>query len=243
MGLLSQMNDPMVNDSDRVLLTTNKCGFRMRHLMLSLVDILPHGIKESKCSKVMDALEMAEMNECRYFIHLEEKKDESYLYMADKEGCGIQFLVLNVHTLEELKFNGNCIKHSRMILSFSDKFDTPELQLTKHMLSKIFEVPKVGKTKPFIDHLMHFNICDGKIWIRHFEMKGGEKLIEIGPRVTLWPLRVFAGPCKGEVLYSNPHYVSQHKLNVYERKISRKNDGREKKNFVTEVDDDTIFKK
>eukprot|EP00834_Sanchytrium_tribonematis_P001557 NODE_39_length_35218_cov_0.479655.p20 type:complete len:245 gc:universal NODE_39_length_35218_cov_0.479655:5079-4345(-) len=243
MGLMSKiMDDRTENDYESVLVATNKCGFRPRHLVTSLLGILPHSVKESKCSRVMECLELAEMNECKYFLYLEEKKEETYLYMADRLGYGIQFLLTNIHTLEELKFNGNCIKHSRMILSFSEDFDNPELQLVKSLISNIFEIPKMSKTKPFIDHVMHFNLCDGRIWIRHYEMKDEETLIEIGPRMTLWPLRVFSGPCKGELLYSNPEYISRHKLDVYERKISKKNLGREKPVPAQGVEEDSIFK-
>ena len=243
MGLMAQMMDKESESNDTVLVATNRCGYRLRHLMLSFIDILPHSIKESKCSRVMDCLELAEMNECKYFMYLEEKKEEAYLYLGDRLGYGIQFQLLNVHTLEELKFNGNCIKYSRLVLSFSEDFDTPELQMAKHLISRIFEIPKMTKTKPFIDHMMHFNMCDNKIWVRHFEMKDTDTLVEIGPRMTLWPLKVFSGPCRGELVYSNPEYVSKHKMGVYERKMSKKNMGRETTNIVADAEDpNSIFK-
>eukprot|EP00835_Amoeboradix_gromovi_P003339 NODE_216_length_14242_cov_0.417592.p8 type:complete len:244 gc:universal NODE_216_length_14242_cov_0.417592:12290-13021(+) len=243
MGLVSQMMESEQEKIDTVIISTNKCGYRLRHLMLSLIDILPHSIKESKCSRVMDCLELTEMNESKYFMYLEEKKEEAYLYLGDRLGYGIQFQLLNVHTLEELKFNGNCIKYSRILLSFSEGFDTPEMQMAKHLISRIFDIPKMSKTKPFIDHMIHFNTCDNKIWVRHFEMKDSENLVEIGPRMTLSILKVFSGPCRGELLYSNPEYVSKHKLGVYERKISKKNAVREKTNIVPDVVDDSIFQK
>ncbi|KAG8172581.1 hypothetical protein JTE90_010696, partial [Oedothorax gibbosus] len=43
-------------------------------------------------------------------------------------------LIENVHTMEELKLTGNCLKASRPILSFDNSFDKePHLMLLKEL--------------------------------------------------------------------------------------------------------------
>jgi ribosome biogenesis protein BRX1 len=77
-----------------------------------------------------------------------------------------------VHTMDELKFNGNCLKGSRPILSFDAGFDSgPQYKLMKEMLTQAFGTPKGHpKSKPFIDHVFSFSLADGKIWFRNFQV-------------------------------------------------------------------------
>ena len=85
----------------------------------------------------------------------------------------------------------------------------------KEMLSNVFNTPKNHpKSKPFIDHVISFNYYDGRIWMRVYQIlnqqeeKFTEKddieklvLIEIGPRITLFPIKAFEGSMGGESLW------------------------------------------
>jgi ribosome biogenesis protein BRX1 len=77
-----------------------------------------------------------------------------------------------VHTMDELKFTGNSLKGSRPILSFDAGFDSaPQYKLMKELLTQAFGTPKGHpKSKPFIDHVFSFNLADGKIWFRNFQV-------------------------------------------------------------------------
>lgn len=87
-------------------------------------------------------------------------------------GPSVKFLVSNIHTTEELKLTGNCLKYSRPLLSFDAGFDTtPCLQLIKEMLVHVFNTPKNHpKSKPFIDHVLSFSVFDGRIWFRAYQI-------------------------------------------------------------------------
>jgi len=79
------------------------------------------------------------------------------------------------------------------------------------------------KSKPFVDHVFSFTILDGRIWFRNYQIAWKEKgklgkgakdidpetnLVEVGPRFTLCPIRVFEGTFGGPTLYENPDYIS-----------------------------------
>lgn len=37
--------------------------------------------------------------------------------------------------------------------------------------AQIFAVPKTARrAKPFVDHILNFSICDGKIWFRNYQV-------------------------------------------------------------------------
>lgn len=105
-------------------------------------------------------------------------------------GPSIKMHVQNIHTMDELKMTGNCLKGSRGLLSFDKGFDETEWgRLTKEVFThvrssvfsrvkskligfmKIFGVPQTArKAKPFIDHILTFSILDNKIWFRNFQV-------------------------------------------------------------------------
>lgn len=62
-----------------------------------------------------------------------------YLWMSNiVNGPSMKFLVHNVHTMDELRMSGNCLKASRPILSFDAKFDTqPYLALIKCLIAQV----------------------------------------------------------------------------------------------------------
>lgn len=113
---------------------------------------------------------------------------------------------------------GNCLKGSRPLLSFDEKFTThAHYSLLKELLTQIFGVPNHHpKSQPFFDHVYTFSILDNRIWFRNFQIlteDGG--LAEIGPRFVLNPVKIFAGSFGNDTLWDNPHYISPAKVIKY----------------------------
>merc|ERR1711943_161400 len=99
--------------------------------------------------------------------------------------------------MSDLSFTGNHVKGSRPVLSFQQIFNTkPHLQLFKELLKQVFNIPKNYKSKPFFDHVLSFSLCDGKIWIRNYQVVIPPSkqnldalcLNEVGPRFSLQPI-------------------------------------------------------
>jgi len=185
--------------------------------------LLPHSKKESKinCAKNMDEInEICDLKSCNNCLFFEvKKKQDLYLWVAKSpNGPSGKFFVQNVHTMDELKLTGNCLHGSRPILSFDDQFDSaPHWKLLKELFTQVFGTPKGHpKSKPFIDHVFTFSICDGNIWFRNYQVVEDEisrkrsdtKIVEIGPRFVLQPMKIFNQSFYGETLYQNINFIS-----------------------------------
>lgn len=141
--------------------------------MSDIIDMLPHSKKEAKVERkiakevINDCCYQRSCNNCIYF---ESRKGKDFFMwlMKSPEGPSFKFMVQNIHTSDELKLTGNCLKYSRPLLSFDSSFDQePHLQLMKEMFVHAFNTPKSHpKSKPFIDHVMSFNYYDGRVWFR-----------------------------------------------------------------------------
>jgi ribosome biogenesis protein BRX1 len=250
-------------NKQRVLVLSSRgITYRYRHLMNDIRDLLPHSKKDVKLDEKHNLYmlnEICELKNCNNCIFFEvRKKQDLYLWIAKvPHGPSIKFHVLNVHTMDELKFTGNALKGSRPILSFDQAFDTfPHYQLMKELFIQVFGTPKGHpKSKPFIDHVLAFFIADNKIWFRnyqiteeHVQKKKTEKaLVEIGPRFVLNPVKILAGSFGGPVLFENPHYVSPNVQRSYERmqlakkyqiKLKQRRQSEKKKNTEELVDKD-----
>lgn len=176
--------------------------------------------------------EIAETKSCNTAVFFEvRKKRDLFLWVAHTpSGPSVKFHVVNVHTMDELRLTGNCLKGSRPILAFDRGFDdeaaSPHLAVVRELLTQAFATPRGHpKSQPFHDHVLNFGLADGKIWVRHYQvldkaadakaaakmLAGGEQptvLVEIGPRFVLDVVRVFAGSMGGATLYASPTYVS-----------------------------------
>jgi ribosome biogenesis protein BRX1 len=213
-------------NKQRVLLLSSRgITHRMRHLMNDLETLLPHVKKDSKLdskSQLHLLPEIADLNNCNNTLYFEARRHEDLYMWATKtpNGPSIKLHVQNVHTMDELKMTGNCLKGSRGILSFDKAFDETEWgKLTKEIFTHIFGVPPLArKAKPFIDHVLTFSILDNKIWFRNFQILEKDplqpngppqtSLVEIGPRFVLTPIRIFEGAFGGATVYSNPEFVT-----------------------------------
>jgi ribosome biogenesis protein BRX1 len=163
--------------------------------------------------------ELAEMDNCNNCLFLETRRHEDlYMWLSKTpNGPSIRFLVQNVHTMDELRMTGNHLKGTRPLLSFDKAFDSsPHWKLIKEILCHTFNVPRGHpRSKPFFDHIFSFTLADGRIWFRNFQIveegtssSSKMSLVEVGPRFTLWPIRIFARSFGGPSLYVNPDYVS-----------------------------------
>lgn len=202
-----------VNKQRTLVLCSRGIGSRERHLMSDLIDLLPHSKKDVKLDDKKNlhlVNELAEMKNCNNCIYFElRRRHDLYMWVSRvPSGPSVKFLVQNVHTMAELKLTGNCMKGSRPLLSFDKKFSMePHWQLMKELLSQTFGSP-LGhpKTKPFVDHVFSFSVCDDKIWFRNFQViydpdpdasdKDAKKtdpvLVEVGPRFVLTPMKILS---------------------------------------------------
>ena len=208
--------------------------------MLDVRTMLPHHKKESKldgAAPLSTVVEIATLKSCDAVLFFEvRKRRDLFLWLAATPGGpSVKFHVVNVHTMDEMRLTGNCLKGSRPILSFDAAFDAPNggaphLRLIRELLGQAFGTPAGHpKAAPFHDHVMHFGWSDNKLWFRHYQIvdkavdaqeakaaaaaageEGGEgvSLVEIGPRFVLDVVRVFAGAMGGPPLWVNPAYVS-----------------------------------
>lgn len=217
-----------MNKQRTLLISSRGVTFRHRHLIQDLSSLLPHSRKEPKLDTKKDLQqlnEIAELYNCNNILFFEARKHKDlYLWLSKPpNGPTIKFYVQNLHTMDELNFTGNCLKGSRPILSFDQRFDTsPHYQLIKELLVHNFGVPPTSrKVKPFIDHVMSFSIVDDKIWVRTYEISNAARnkdeyeegvedlsLVEIGPRFVMTVILILEGSFGGPKIYENKQYVS-----------------------------------
>ncbi|TFY70632.1 hypothetical protein EVG20_g2378 [Dentipellis fragilis] len=201
-------------NKQRVLLLSSRgVTHRMRHLMNDLEALLPHVKKDAKLDSKnhLNLLpELADLHNCNNTLYFEARRHEDlYLWAAKTpNGPSIKLHVQNVHTMDELKMTGNCLKGSRGILSFDAAFEATEWgRLTKEVFTQarggllnlcgdgetdtdaagvqIFGVPaQARKAKPFIDHVLTFSLLDDKIWFRNFQIVEKDPLQPNGPPQT-----------------------------------------------------------
>lgn len=184
--------------------------------MNNLREMMAHSKSENKIESKDYATEIAEVcavRNCSKCIFFENKKRKDlYCWMSSvASGPSVKFLLENIHTMEELKMTGNCLKASRPLLSFDPLFQsTPHWKLLQELLTQIFGLPKNHpKSQPFIDRVYTFTILDHRIWFRHYQIVSEQGAVaEIGPRFVLNPIKIFTGVFGGPVLWTNEHYVS-----------------------------------
>jgi len=234
-----------------LILSSRGITSRQRHLLEDFRTLIPHHKKEGKLDVGNNAPggigraidDIAEMRGCNSVLFLEcRKRQDAYLWIGGggvnrggKEvgiggGPSAKFLVENVHTMDELRLTGNCMKGSRPLLAFDAGFgQREELKLLKCLFTDVFGTPRGHpKSKPFVDRVMGFYYVDGKIWVRNYQIvettsttakeaqtekklhgqAHSTSMVEIGPRFVLNPIRIFRGSFGGQTLFQNQAYVS-----------------------------------
>ncbi|CAK9781995.1 putative ribosomal large subunit assembly and maintenance-related protein [Cutaneotrichosporon oleaginosum] len=211
---------------DKVLLLSSRgVTQRMRHLMADLEALLPHTKKDSKLdskSSLHLLNELADLHSCSNALYFEARRHEDLYMWASRtpNGPSVKCHVQNIHTMDELKMTGNCLKGSRGICVFDGEWDTKEeWKLMKELFSHIFSVPRTSRRlKPFIDHILVFSILDNRIWFRNYQIIEKDplhpsgppqtSLVEIGPRFVLTPIRIFEGSFGGPTVFANQEFVT-----------------------------------
>jgi ribosome biogenesis protein BRX1 len=218
---------------------------RYRHLMDDFRRLIPHHKREVKLD-AKDNLsvinEISEIKACNTTVFFECRKHRDLFLWISKtpSGPSVKFHVVNVHTMDELRLTGNCLRGSRPLINFDASFDSaPHWRLLREILHGVFNTPRGHpKSQPFHDHILGFYIVDNKIWMRHYQIadattdKGERKqmqdtgtdptsLVEIGPRCVLDPIRIFQGSFGGRTLFTNPDYTSPNQLRHQAREAMR----------------------
>src|SRR6266478_8851028 len=84
--------------------------------------------------------ELADLHSCNNTLYFEARRHEDlYLWAAKTpNGPSIKLHVQNIHTMDELKMTGNCLKGSRGLLSFDKAFEETEWgKLTKELFTHV----------------------------------------------------------------------------------------------------------
>lgn len=242
---------------DKVLLICSRgVTLRMRHLMRDLEILLPHTKKGRSPSvplhpigwTLMHSLrsadskldsksslhllnELSDLHSCTNTLYLEARRHEDlYLWLSrSPNGPSVKCHVQNVHTMDELKMTGNCLKGSRGVCVFDGAWEGEECwRLMKEMFThvsgarlderrrwiadrcwvrQVFSVPKTSRRlKPFVDHIMVFSILDSKVWFRNYQV--GSVVFQ---KLVLLPLtRLSLSLSPPPLSYSPPSYSSLH---------------------------------
>lgn len=175
-GTSSFVSDGRYRNKQRCLVLCSRgVTARYRHLLEDLRTLIPHHKKESKLDAGNESTgkavaDICEMRGCNTVLFLEcRKHQDAYLWMGrtggQSPGPSVRFHVTNIHTMDELRLTGNCMKHSRPILSFDSNFGKLEhLKLLKEIFIDVFGTP-LGhpKSKPFVDRVMAFYFADNRV--------------------------------------------------------------------------------
>jgi len=171
---LSQSDGRYRNKQRCLVLCSRQVTARYRHLLEDLRTLIPHHKKESKLDagrndSVGRAVnDIAAMSNCNTVLFLEcRKRTDAYLWLGktSTNGPSVKFHVTNVHTMDELRLTGNCMRGSRPVLSFDDSFASVQhLKLLKELFVDVFGTPRGHpRSKPFVDRVMAFYYADHKV--------------------------------------------------------------------------------
>lgn len=127
-----------------LVLSSRGISQRQRHLMTDLSSLLPHSKKDAKLDSkhhlplLNELCDLANCNNALFF-EARRKHGDLYLWAAKApNGPSVRFHVLNIHTMEELKMTGNCLKGSRPVVVFDKAFDeSPHMALIKEVLMNV----------------------------------------------------------------------------------------------------------
>jgi ribosome biogenesis protein BRX1 len=254
------------NKQRTLVLCSRGTTSQFRHVMEDLRKLMPHCKAESKFEKsssFRDLAEVCEERSCNNCIYFESrKKKDLYMWITRVPmGPSVKFQVLNIHTLGEIRYSGNCLLGSRPMLTFDPAFDkNPHLTVMKELLMQAFGTPRNHpKAKPFVDHVISFFYTDRKIFFRHYQVApyteadlddpDKQNLTEIGPRFVLEPIRMLAGAWSGECIWASENYLSPTALRSslkaamgrkYSVRVSSKT-GREDWEEEQQMDDDELL--
>jgi len=175
---------------------TRNMTHKERHLLQDLRDMLPHTRDHAKVALAGGAdhresredqagghaasstneivKDLCNLHHCNSTVFMESHKhDVAYLWLAQApNGPSLKLKMENIHTADQLRMVGNCLKYSRPLLHFDKEFDQlPHLRVARSLLQTVFNVPRFHpKSKPFVDHIICFFFLDDHIWLRHYQI-------------------------------------------------------------------------
>ncbi|CAG9573234.1 putative ribosome biogenesis protein [Leishmania major strain Friedlin] len=209
----AQTTKKMTNRQKMLVLGARSMTSKDRHLLLDLRGLMPHSREHPKIGRTNtlgdDLIELCGLHQCNSVMFVEpHRNDVSYLWIGQApSGPSIKMQINNVHTADEIRMAGNCLKYSRPLLHFDRDFELhPHLRVAKSLLHMAFNTPRYHpKSKPFVDRIMSFLWLDNHIWVRNYQIvpTSPPSLMEIGPRFTVEPVAIFNGCCKGSVLWKS----------------------------------------
>jgi len=216
-----------LNKQRTLVVASRGISHQERYLVNDFMALLPHAKKECKIEKNTAREELNDIcfnHSCKNALYFEHRRRELVMWLfRSPDGPCAKFQIRNIHTLNEIKLTGNCLKYSRPLLSFDESFEKkPHLKLLKELFTHVFNTPKNHpKSKPFYDHILSFYNVNDHIFFRNFQIVNELKdkfcdgddvdklqIIEIGPRFSLNLMRIFDGPLGGKTIYQNPNYIS-----------------------------------
>ncbi|KEG10214.1 putative ribosome biogenesis protein [Trypanosoma grayi] len=203
----------MTNRQKCLVVGSRNISSKDRHLLADIRGLMPHARDHPKLGRTQglgdDLVDLCSLHQCNSSLFIEaHRHDISYLWIAQApSGPSVKLQLTNVHTADELRMAGNCLKYGRPLLHFDRDFETqPHLRVVKSLLQMTFNTPRYHpKSKPFIDHIVCFFYLDNHIWFRHYQIVDTEpqSLMEIGPRFTLEPTAILNGCFKGNVIWKS----------------------------------------
>ena len=103
-------------NKQRVLLVSSRgVSYLARHIILNLKTLMPHTRTDSKFDRkhgLVELGEIADIRNCNKVIYIEmHKKQDAFMWLsAVPHGPSVKFSMENMHTMQELKLTGNCLK-------------------------------------------------------------------------------------------------------------------------------------
>lgn len=116
------------NRQRTMVFSTRGISGHFKSLVSNITDLLPNSKVEPKLERknirsVID--DLCYERSCNNYLFFDQHKHmDLYLWLCKSPaGPSIKFHVRDIHTTNELKLQGNCLKFSRPLLSFDSAFD------------------------------------------------------------------------------------------------------------------------
>jgi len=214
--LQSTGSKPKYVNKQRILtLMSRGSTFQAKKLLEDLQQMMAHSKHERNVdhkATTADVTELCADHNCNSVLFLESKKNQQdFLWLGDtRKGPGAKFIIDSYYSKDSFKFQGNCLKFSRPLLTFGSRFDENEnTKLLKSIIHTTFNVPRRHpKSQPFVDKIMAFELDpEMRVYIRMYQiLKSGNDCTEIGPQIEMQLVKITEGPLRGETLFENKFY-------------------------------------
>ncbi|RNE99273.1 ribosome biogenesis protein [Trypanosoma rangeli] len=120
----------MTNRQKCLVLGSRNISGKNRHLLNDIRGLMPHAREHSKIAQTQklgdDLVELCSLHQCNSSLLIEaHRHDISYMWITQApHGPSVKLQLTNVHTADELRMAGNCLKYSRPLIHFDREFET-----------------------------------------------------------------------------------------------------------------------